>query len=371
MQVTIEKLDHFGRGICHIDDKITFVKDSLPDEIVDISIYKETKKYNLAKVNKHLKTSTNRVNPPCKYYNICGGCHIMHMNYKTQLSFKENKVKEILKRYANIDNNIIKDIEFDDQFNYRNKLTLHNKDNKLGLYKENSNDIVEIEKCLLVNDNINKKLSGLKKETIIDNKKIVIKGTNKIITSLDKDDYLIEEISNKKFIVSKDSFYQVNYKLVSRLYDKAISYLKDKNYKKVLDLYCGTGTIGILASDYVKEVIGIEINKSSYQDALKNKELNNITNIEFINGKVEDHIDEFIDIDAVIVDPPRSGLDKYTIENIIKIRPQIVIYVSCDPITLARDIKLLDLKYEAKEITPFDMFPNTHHCESVCILERR
>ena len=372
MQITIEKLDNLGRGICYINNKITFVDNALPNEIVDIDIYKETKKYNLGKVISYIKTSKDRVAPPCKYYDICGGCHIMHMSYQKQLSFKENKVKEILKKYGNVEEDKIKDIVYNDEYGYRNKITLHTKDNKLGLYKRKSNDIVEIDKCLLVNNNINNQINKFRKEKLYTNEDITIRGVSDILTSLDKEKkYIIDEICNKKFIVSTESFYQINYKLVSSLYTKVISYLKDKNFNKILDLYCGTGTIGIIASDYVKEVIGIELNKSSYLDSLKNKKLNKVNNIEFINGKVEAYINEFNGIDAIIVDPPRKGLDKSIIDNIIKIKPELLIYVSCDPITLARDIKLLSSSYNIEEITPFDMFPNTYHCESVCLLERR
>ena len=371
MKVTINKLDHFGRGITHINNKITFIENALPDEIVDINIYKETKKYNLAKVKKHIKPSTNRVKPPCKYYGICGGCHIMHMDYKYQLEFKENKIKEILKKYANIDSKIINNIICSDQFAYRNKITLHSKNNKIGLYKEKSNELIEIDKCLLVNDNINKKILDILKENININNDIVIRGNKDIITTVDNNNYITDNILDKKFIISTKSFYQVNSKLVSCMYEKVINYFKNKNYAKVLDLYCGTGTIGILVSDYVKKVIGIEMNNSSYQDALKNKKLNKTDNIEFINGKVEDYINEFSNIDAIIVDPPRTGLDHNTINYILDINPKSLIYVSCDPITLARDLNILKSKYNIKEITPVDMFPNTYHCESVCILERR
>ena len=372
MQVIIEKLDNLGRGICYLNNKITFVENALPNEIVDIDLYKETKKYNLGKVKQYIKTSKNRTIPPCKYYNICGGCHLMHMSYQSQLSFKENKVKEILKKYGNIEENKIKDIVYSNEYGYRNKITLHTKDNKIGLYKRKSNDIVEINKCLLVNDNINNKIEQIREEKLCTNEDITIRGLSDILTSLDKEkEYIIDKICNKKFIVSIESFYQINYKLVSSLYTKVISCLKDKNFNKVLDLYCGIGTIGIIASDYVKEVIGVELNKSSYLDALKNKELNRVNNIEFINGKVEDHINEFNEIDAIIVDPPRKGLDKSIIDNIIKIKPKELIYVSCDPITLARDIKLLSTSYNIKEITPFDMFPNTYHCENITVLERR
>lgn len=399
MNLKIERLDHYGRGIGYINNKITFINNALINEIVTIKEIKEYKKYNIANVAEIISKSNNRINPICPYYHDCGGCDIMHMDYDTQLKFKEEKVKNILKKYANIEENKINRIIPSKKLNYRNKITLHVKNKKIGLYKNNSNDIVEIDKCFITDEDINKVIKSLEKfildtENSIDkiiikkanNILLYIKGkieTNKLVNYFDdinivvndkcvlNNDYIIDKIFNKKFKVSSESFYQVNSKQIENLYSLVIKNIKNMNYNKVLDLYCGTGTIGIIISDYVKEVIGIEVSKSSYRDALENKEINNVNNIKFINGKVEDYIDDFKNVDVVIVDPPRSGLDKHTIKVLESINSQKIIYVSCDPITLARDIKLLSSNYETIEVTPVDMFPNTHHCESVVILERR
>lgn len=399
MNLKIERLDHYGRGIGYINNKITFVNNALMNEIVTIKEIKEYKKYNIANVDEIISKSNNRINPICPYYYDCGGCDIMHMDYDTQLKFKEEKVKNILKKYANIEENKINSIIPSKELNYRNKITLHVKNKKIGLYKNNSNDIVEIDKCFITDEDINKVIKSLEKfildtENSIDkiiikkanNILLYIKGkieTNKLVNYFDdinivvndkcvlNNDYIIDKIFNKKFKVSSESFYQVNSKQIENLYSLVIKNIKNMNYNKVLDLYCGTGTIGIIISDYVKEVIGIEVSKSSYKDALENKEINNVNNIKFINGKVEDYIDDFKNVDVVIVDPPRSGLDKHTIKVLESINSQKIIYVSCDPITLARDIKLLSSNYETIEVTPVDMFPNTHHCECVVILERR
>ena len=134
-------------------------------------------------------------------------------------------------------------------------------------------------------------------------------------------------------------------------------------------MFSGTGTITLLVSKYVENITGIEIVKDAVLDANFNKDLNNIKNANFICGKVEDYIDKFKDIDSIIVDPPRSGLDNKTIENILRIRPKSICYVSCEVNTLVRDIKLLNDSYEIISITPVDMFPNTYHVESVAILK--
>ena len=149
---------------------------------------------------------------------------------------------------------------------------------------------------------------------------------------------------------------------------KYIKSLVDKN-EKILDLYCGTGSIGIYLSDKVSSVIGIEEVNEAIIDAKENAKINNITNIEFISGKVEDNIEKFKKIDTIIVDPPRVGVSKKVINNILNINPKKLIYVSCNSSTLARDLKLLENNYEIKSIKLFDMFPNTYHVECVCILK--
>ena len=184
-------------------------------------------------------------------------------------------------------------------------------------------------------------------------------------------DYITSYIGNKKYIIKKNSFFQVNYDISTRMYNKVKDVIVKEKSKNVLDLYCGTGTIGIYISDVVSKITGIEVVSDAIESANTNKKINNAENIEFILGKVEDKLD-FIsnnNIDTVIVDPPRSGLHKKVIPILEKISPKTIIYVSCDPITMARDIKLLSNNYELVEVTPYDMFPNTYHVECVCVLK--
>ena len=142
--------------------------------------------------------------------------------------------------------------------------------------------------------------------------------------------------------------------------------------ERVLDLYCGTGTIGIFLAEKTKEVLGIELNKQAIIDANINKELNNIQNIRFEVGDTADVLEKnnFIP-DIIVIDPPRSGLNTKTINEILKLNPTKIIYVSCDPVTLARDLKIFKEKYNIVEITPFDMFPNSHHVETVVLIEKK
>ena len=155
-----------------------------------------------------------------------------------------------------------------------------------------------------------------------------------------------------------------------KLYNKVLEYLGKSN--SVLDLYCGTGTISIFLSKYFESVIGIEINEEAIKCANLNKDLNGINNVRFICGDVSKEIHYLkVQVDSIVVDPPRSGLTKSGIEDILKISPKKMVYVSCDPMTLARDLRLLSSDYEVKEVTLFDMFPWTYHVESVVLCVKK
>ena len=201
---------------------------------------------------------------------------------------------------------------------------------------------------------------NLKPSLIFNNE--VIKGERTIMSF----------IGEKRFIISDKGFFQVNKTLTERLYNEVLNIVKEVKPKKVLDLYCGCGTIGIYISDYVDEVVGVEVFKESIENAKKNKKLNNCNNIRFICDKVENVIDNIKDnTDLVIVDPPRGGLDITSVNVLLSMNVNNLVYVSCDPVTLARDIKLLKEKYDVVSVKPFNMFSKTYHVECVCLLKAK
>lgn len=387
LEVEITNLDHFGRGIVK-KEKPIFIDNALVGEIVEIEITKDNKKYSEGRVIKYIKKSPLRVESNCPFYDKCGGCDLLHLSYQEQLKYKETKVKEIIKKFSGLE--CVKEIVPTIQYNYRNKVTLHVKQ-KLGYYQKKSYDIINIDNCLIADDRINaliKKLNTIDLNTItkitirVSSKEsmLVIEGGKLDITSFKEVDtiivdnqvlkgrgYIIEEINNLKFVISPDSFFQVNRLGMINIYNQVLKYVD--NDTKVLDLYCGTGTIGIYLADKVNQVLGIEINKSAINDALMNKKINNLENIDFKLGDVEDVLNNnSFKADCIVVDPPRAGLGNMVIKNIFKIQPQKLIYVSCDPVTLARDLNILKDKYDVVEITPFDMFSNTYHVECVGLL---
>ncbi len=207
--------------------------------------------------------------------------------------------------------------------------------------------------------NINNKDTNV----ILGNKNIVLFG----------DGFIYDKLGEYTFKISPMSFYQTNPIQTEILYNKAIEFADLKGNETILDLYCGIGTIGIFASKKVKKVYGIEIVEDAVKDAIENAKLNNIQNMEFLCGDVEETLQEVLikskKPDVIFVDPPRRGLDNITISNILKTEPARVVYISCNPATMVRDLKLLEEKYEVKKIQPVDMFPYTGHVECVAGLQ--
>lgn len=370
LQVQIEKLDHFGRGITKIENKICFIENALTKEIVEIKIIKEKQKYFLAEIIKIIKKSPDRRNSACPYYSSCGGCNLDHISFEKENEFKEEKVKEIMNKFAKISNDKIKPIIYDKPYHYRNKITLHTNGKTIGLYQKESHEIIPITTCLLLNDKLNHELKNIKSKT---KKDIILKIGNKteeiLSPTIDKS-YIISYIGNKKYKVSEKSFFQINNKITEKIYDEIKQIVQENKSKNVLDLYCGTGTIGIYIQELVNKVLGIESCKEAIVDANDNKNLNHAKNCTYKLGKVEELTKEIThEYDTAIIDPPRSGLDKKVVEKLLEIEPKTLIYVSCDPITLARDLNLLQEKYKINYIRPYNMFPRTYHVECVAVLQ--
>ena len=388
MIVKIDKLSHDLRGITKIDNKITFIPKTLPEEVVNIRITKQKKKFNEGCLTTIIEESKDRVKYICPYYDICGGCDTGHILYSKSIMYKKDMVVDIFKRYCDMD--VDMDIVYDDDniYNYRNKITLRVNDGKLALVGES---LVNIDYCYLVNDNINKVIGILNGICLDGINEVIIRGTDEIMViikgNIDNDkliqilkdnvssifingvkvfgnDYVMINVGNYRYAVYPDSFFQVNTKMISRLYDKVLEFAGKGD--KLLDLYCGAGTIGIYLANNFNSVRGIEQNEFAIKGANLNKGINDIKNISFVCEKASD-INEIVE-DVVVVDPPRSGLDSTTIKRILDSRIERLIYVSCNPITLARDINILKDKYNLVSMSLFDMFPNTSHAECVCLL---
>ena len=352
MNIEIIRMDNQGRGIGFYNNKIVFIPNTLPEELVEFTIEKETTKYIEGRLIKILKSSSKRVTPSCKYYGECGGCQLMHMSYDDQLLYKKDKLEQLFKRQLQLDLKI--EVEASSQFNYRNKIYLH----QGGFYDVYNKKIIKIDECLNAKQEINE---------VIDNNYSLIKYHDKLIVN--KEDIAFETLNNIKYKISYDTFFQVNKEITLKMFD----YIKENINSKinVLDLYSGSGSIGLYISDKVNKVLGIDNNKKSIEDANLNIELNNINNAIYICDDATNYLKQLEEYyDTVIVDPPRAGLTKEGISLIQDLKPNQIIYVSCEPMTLVRDLKELT-DYEIKKTKAFDMFPNTYHIETIIILERK
>ena len=364
--------------------------------MVEIKITKEFKNYNEGKLINILIPSKKRIEPKCPYFSKCGGCVLQNMNYKDTLEYKKEKVINIFKKNKLEINPIV--IENANYYNYRNKISLKVIDKKIGYYEPKSHSIVEIDSCWVASNSINKTIQLIKKMGIINglviircNKNdeilIIIESKDKLNIDVDSikeniklvgivinnklfygEDFLYENINGIFYKISYDSFFQVNPHIASKIFDIIKENINSN--ETVLDIYSGVGTLSLTASTVAKKVIGIEIVENAVLNAIHNAKINKINNVDFLLNDATKAITKLnLFFDKVIVDPPRAGLTKTVIDTIKKIKPKEIIYVSCDPQTLVRDIKLLSDLYIINKFYIADMFSFSYHVESVCILK--
>jgi len=376
----------------------------------------------------------------CPYAKKCGGCDYQGTSYENQLKMKEDHVKKLLKPFVKV-NTIV---GMDNPYHYRHKVHAVfacEARGKIvaGVYKKNSHDVVDIERCQIEveeADIIIREIKDLLKSfriktydedtgygllrhvlvrkgyatgeimvvlvlasPILPSKNNFVKALRKnhpdistvVINVNDKRTSMVlgernivvygkgfieDKLCGCTFRISPNSFYQVNPKQTENLYAKAIACAGLTGKEKVIDAYCGTGTIGIIAAKHAKEVLGVELNKDAIKDAITNAKRNEVKNIRFINDDAGKYMVSMAEkketADVVIMDPPRNGSDEAFLTSVVKLAPKKVVYVSCNPETLARDLKFLTKKgYQVTEATPYDMFPMTAHIETVVGLCRK
>lgn len=391
--IKIEKISYDGKGIGYIDGKVAFVSNALPNEIVNAKIIKENKNYYECETQEIIEKSKNRIKPACPYFNECGGCSYMHVTHEDEVEYKVNALKEILKRNAVIDANVSTIIS-NNELGYRNKLSLKVENYEFGFYKEESHEFIKIDECLLASlaiRNIFKLKEYLKfKEGNIlirsnFNDEIIIKinSESSVDLNIEKikehiklvgiiinekviygEDFFIEQVHNYFYKVNINSFFQINLNIL----DKVINLLREKEYNTVADLYCGVGTLGIPLKK--QKLYGIEIVKEAVIDAIYNAKINKQDN-KYLLGSAE-AINKINDkIDTIIIDPPRAGLNKKTLDFLINYQSDNLIYMSCNPMTLAKNLKSLSTVYNIEEVFYLDMFPRTKHIECVSVLSRK
>ena len=386
-EVNIISNTNLGDGVGRIENKPIYIKNAVSKDKLEVKITRVNKKYLQGEIVKIVKESEDRVKPLCPYFPKCGGCTFWNVNINKENEIKENYIKRL---FPNVKVNTIIS---NNEINYRNKVTFHIHNGKLGYYQKNSNNLVLIDECLILNKEINKIKKYLETLDLTKVTEIMIRYSNnydellinfkgqlkdynnlkkiKNIKSIYINNDLVygnptikEKINNLEFLIGPNSFFQINTNMIANLYDSIKNFITPSS--SLLDLYCGTGTIGIYLNEYFEHILGIDIVKENIENAFLNKEINKIDNISFQHQDASSIENTYFDV--VIVDPPRAGLGEKTKEHLLNINSKIIIYVSCNPNTLKKDIEKLKEKYQLVEITPVNMFPKTEHIECVSLL---
>ena len=452
--VSIGDLVAEGKCISKINDAVIFSKYTAPGDVVDLKVNRKKKSFYEASIVEIKEKSGNRVEPFCEHFGTCGGCKWQHIDYKTQIEYKEKQVFDAIERIGHQSGFEKMPIMSSEQTEfYRNKLEYTASDSRWLTYEQiKSGDefdrrglgfhvpgmfdkIIDINKCHLQNDESNNIRIAVK-EFCKDNdipffnirnkegqlRNLIIRNTlagelmvivqlffddkkreslmnfleNEFpeITSLlyvinnkgnetfhdleikthSGKDHIVEEMEGLKFKIGPKSFYQTNSKQAEVLYSITKDFSQINADDVVYDLYTGTGTIANYVARDCKKVVGVEYVDAAIVDAKLNSEVNKIDNTVFYAGDMKDvFTDEFISNNGkpnvVITDPPRAGMHKDVVETLLRLEAPKIVYVSCNPATQARDIELFSEKYKLKKVQPVDMFPHTHHVESVALLE--
>lgn len=445
-----------GKALAKVDGKVIFIEGAVPGDVVDVLLTKNRKDWAEGKVQKINFYSPDRVTPFCIHFGICGGCKWQMLPYEKQLEYKEQEVRDVIRRIGKLpDVPVLPILGSEKTIHYRNKLefTFSNRKyltkNELEVLGEDEwpggavgyhvpklyDKIIDITECWLMDDVNNlirnslrefaeknkysyydiKEHKGFLRNIVIrycttgelmvnlvfgnENKKEIENICNFLlekipaITTLvytinqkwndslnDQEPitffgkgYVIEKLGEFDFKISPKSFFQTNTKQAEVLYNVVKDFAALTGNEIVYDLYCGTGSIGIFLSKKAKKIIGVEVIEEAIIDAKENASLNKIDSTFFYAGDVIDICnDDFFTsngkANVVIVDPPRAGLHPKLINKLLEISAEKMVYVSCNVATQARDLQLLSEKYWVEKIQPVDMFPHTHHIESVALL---
>ncbi len=409
-----------GSGIGYMSGIATFVPGLLPGETGEVEVYEAKKKWQRARLLKVIKRSPERIEAPCSVCEECGGCQLQHTTYEETLIWKQRWVEDALSRIGKVNVEVKPISGMLIPWRYRNKANLHREPTgKLGYYKEKSKELVHFSDCLLLSERMNRWIR-LTEEFLTDgfaeihtlsfreNNRgeglLLLEGPpTKALSAEDNPEFfeaLFKEgvrsvwgvdsegslalvwgeegfsqtILDMNFNVSPLSFLQVNPLQTDVLYAHVLEAAALTGDEIVWDLYSGIGTLALALSAKAQKVTGIEENPYAVEDAIQNAVNNNaVGHVEFLKGKVESRmtkIDE--EPDVVVLDPPRSGMHPIVVQRLLELKPQRIIYVSCDPGTLARDLNVLTQEgYKVESVQPVDMFPWTRHVETVTCLNRK
>ena len=381
LTLDIGNIANGGHFVARHDNQIIFVRHAISGETAKVKVTAINSRFAFGDAVEILQPSKDRVAPPCQYSHPegCGGCDFQHINYDVQSDLKKEVIKDQFKRITKID--ILPEIITANPSNglhWRSRLNLAISENKkVGLRAHKSNNVIEIDECLIALKEINKSDIFSANWDSKENLNISCSSTNQInISQVNKSiigpDKLTENVDKNEYTISPKSFWQSHINAPSLLLQQVIKDADIQQDQIVCDLYGGVGLFTLPISKLIGkngQIHLIEMNDTCIEDA--NIMFEHIDNIYIHHGTVEQKLGSVKKIDTIILDPPRNGVSKQVINQMIEKKPNTIIYVSCNPSTLARDSKiLLDNKYSLSNIVGLDLFPMTHHLESVASFKK-
>jgi 23S rRNA (uracil1939-C5)-methyltransferase len=396
-EVTFTTLTYGGDAMGRIEDgRAVFVPFGLPGERVRIRLTEAKRGFARGEIVEILQASLERISPRCKHFGQCGGCHYQHMPYEIQLKVKADILRNQLQRIGKIENPAVQPtVASPSAWNYRNHVQFHLDDGKLAFQASASNKMIPISECHLPDMSINslwpqlefESNSGIERVSIRagmnDGLMLVLESDSPETPELEMEadisvahvfeddaviiagnDHITIKVLDREFRVSPASFFQVN----TSMAEKMVTHLLERlpiSQSTILDGYCGVGLFSAFLAPKCKRLIGIESSPSACDDFTVN--LDEFDNVELYEDLAENVLPALkVEPDIILVDPPRAGIEKDALDAIIRMNPKMIAYVSCDPSTLARDARrLIDGDYKLLDVTPFDLFPQTYHIESI------
>ena len=386
LEVTIEKIVPNGYGLGFADNLTVFVALAAAGDRVRVKINQQKGKTAFAEIVEIIEPSAERIKPPCVYFGRCGGCDFQQMNYDAQLRAKVGIVRDCLTRIGKIDyQNEIEIIGSPRPFGYRSRAQWHadTRRRRIGYFRRQSHDIIDVESCPIVADELQQTLTRLRGSLEWESfwsERVEIEAASAGAQVSLYSSELVEptaeisfQLDENRYFYDAQSFFQGNLFLIDALVETA---LKGAQGNLALDLYCGVGLFTLPLARQFAKVFGVEASEKSIEAARKNIEHARLETAEFFAEPVGEFLGEnaekLTSVDFLLLDPPRAGTERETIERILKIRPRHISYVSCEPSTLARDLRILcESFYKIESITALDLFPQTHHVETVVHLKSK
>jgi tRNA/tmRNA/rRNA uracil-C5-methylase (TrmA/RlmC/RlmD family) len=362
ISVTISDIAFGGEGVARFEEFVIFVPFVITGEQVEIEIIEVKKRFARAKLLKVISPSPKRVEPPCPYFGECGGCQYQHIDYAEQLRVKHKQIVDLFDRVGKFPGALIDPVVPCPQpYGYRNRIMVRSQWDKfkqalnIGFIRYDNRLVVDIEDCKIAEPALNEKLREVRKNP-------PPRGGLKVVL----------RIPPENWDLPRDSFFQNNFFLLPKLVESVRERLRDSGSRFLIDTYCGVGFFSVELGDLVEKFVGIEVDMPAIVAARKNAARRNLTNGEFIGGRTEELLPGLIgrfdrSVTTIILDPPRTGCVPETMQLLEQVRPSQIIYVSCHPATLARDLNVLCSSgvFRLEKVVPHDMFPQTQHVECV------